>query len=101
MTLFLAPSNPIHPDVPLEILVRNRTATEEWTRLAILPGDYRAGEAKDTVWAEGVITQQHRVSAQVHMKQGVNELEICFMDGISVLEKLELEPSNVTADGTV
>lgn len=101
MTLFLAPSNPIHPDVPLEILVRNRTATEEWTRLAILPGDYRAGEAKDTVWAEGVITQQHRVSAQVHMKQGVNELEICFMDGISVLEKLELETSNVTADGTV
>ena len=35
------------------------------------------------------------------MKQGVNELEICFMDGISVLEKLELEPSNVTVDGTV
>ena len=46
------------------------------------------------------VTEQEKM-AQVHMKQGVNELEICFMDGISVLEKLELKPSNVMADGTV
>ena len=36
------------------------------------------------------------------MKKGSNKVEICFMDGISVLEKLELEHVNVTAaDGSV
>ena len=102
MTLFLAPSNPILPDVPLEILVRNRTVTEEWTRLAVLPEKYCAGEATDRTWADGVITQQHKKKMPIQMKKGSNKVEICFMDGISVLEKLELEHVNVTAaDGSV
>lgn len=97
LTLFFAPSNPILPGVPLEVLVRNRTVTEEWTKMAILPEDYRAGEASDPVWADGVITQQHKTQVQLQMKKGTNELEICFTDGISALEKLELERSIVTA----
>lgn len=91
LTLFLAPSNPILPDVPLELLVRNRTVTEDWTRLALLPQQYTAGEASDRVWAEGVLAQQHQAWMQITMKKGVNELEIGFLDGISVLEKLELK----------
>ena len=98
LTLFFAPSNPILPDVPLEIMVRNRTVEEEWTKLSILPENYCAGVAEDRVWAEGVITQQHKKKLPIQMKKGSNEVEICFMDGISVLEKLELEPANVTAE---
>lgn len=96
-TLFFAPSNPILPDVPLEILLRNRTVTEEWTEVSILPENYCAGMAKDRSWAEGVITQQHKIKRPLQMKKGSNELEICFTDGISVLEKLELEISDLTA----
>lgn len=96
LMLFFAPSNPILPDVPLELLVRNRTMTEEWTRVAVLPENYCAGEASDRTWAEGVITQQHMTGVQIQLQSGANELEICFVDGISVLEKLELEPLNVT-----
>lgn len=98
LTLFFAPSNPILPDVPLEIMLRNRTVTEKWTRLSVLPEGYCAGVAEDRVWAEGVITQQHKKKLPIQMKKGFNEVEICFMDGISVLEKLELEPVNVTAE---
>ena len=91
LTLFLAPSNPIRPDIPLELLVRNHSVTEEWTKLALLPEHYTAGEGTDRIWAEGVIRQQHQAQTQIDIKNGKNELEICFLDGISVLEKLELE----------
>ena len=94
LTMFFAPSNPILPDVPLEIEMRNRSMMQEWTTISILPEIYCAGEASDRIWADGVIMQQHRISVPIRLKQGMNELEIGFTDGISVLEKLELERLN-------
>lgn len=91
LTLFFAPSNPIHPDIVPEILVRNRTVTQRWSRISVFPENYRAGDAKDLIWVNGVITQQHKTVMRIQMQKGINELEICFTDGISVFEKMELE----------
>lgn len=91
MTLFFAPSNQICRDVIPALLVRNSTQTKEWCRVPVLPEHYCAGKATDKVWATGVITQQHCVETPIRIQSGINELELMFLDGITVLEKIELE----------
>lgn len=91
VTLAFAPSNPISKDHPLYVMLRNRTSGETWKKLRILPEDYCAGDGADPVWADGVLAQQHCISCELRMIRGENELQIGFLDGISVLEKIELE----------
>lgn len=99
LILSMAPSNPISPEQKLYFSVRNKTqdsakkaaGENEWTQLALLPADYEAGEADCAVWAEGVIAQIHTAETELFLKEGINEIEIRFHDGITVLEKLELQ----------
>lgn len=88
LVLYLAPSNPISPDRKLSLSVRNKTQNENRKNLDILPEDYRAGEPDCRAWAEGVISQIHTVETEIFLGEGVNEIEVRFHDGISVLEKL-------------
>ena len=90
LLLYLAPSNAVSPDKRLYLSVRNKTVNEEWEKLDILPENYRAGEPDSLAWAEGVITQKHVVRTEIFMGERLNEIEVKFHDGISVLQKLVL-----------
>ena len=88
LVLYLAPSNPISPNRKLSLSVRNKTQNENRKKLDILPEDYRAGEPDCRAWADGVVSQIHTVETEIFLEKGVNEIEVRFHDGISVLEKL-------------
>ena len=62
----------------------------------LLPADFRAGEADDVRWSEGVLDQERRRSAIVSFDRGVQELTLGAMEAGVVLERILIHKPSLT-----
>lgn len=93
--LWLAPSNPVKPDERFNLTLRIDGEEGPWRRLEVFHKDYRAGEAACREWADAVLNQIRKIKKRMYLTKGVHTLEVGFLDGILLLEKLLIYPEGI------
>lgn len=89
---WLAPSNPVRQQERSNLALCIDDKKQEWQQLEVFPEDYRAGEADCGAWADAMLAQIRKVRKAVYLTKGVHAIEVGFLDGILVLEKLLVYP---------
>ncbi|MDO4307427.1 MAG: glycosyl hydrolase 115 family protein [Eubacteriales bacterium] len=86
--VWTAPCNPAAPGDRLCFAVRSMSSEESWKTVCTVPKGYRAGEPEDAFWSAGVVEQIHKARVPLFFRKGVNEVQLGFLNGILVVEKL-------------
>lgn len=93
-----APSNPVSPGRKLQFAIRSRMTCHRWSVCDVLPQDYRAGDASCKAWCDGVIAQIHKTTCSLQLQKGQNEIQIGFLDGVLLLQKVIIYPQGTVPE---
>lgn len=90
--VWTAPVNPVSPHRNLQFAIRNLRTDDRWSIVDVLPEDYEAGEASCKAWCDGVISQIHKTTCRLALSERCEEIQIGFLDGVLLIEKLIIYP---------
>ena len=83
---------------PFNSVVNHRSVNMmvQGRKVELLPADFRAGEADDVRWSEGVLDQERRCSVILSFDRGVQELTLGAMEAGVVLERILIHKPSLT-----
>lgn len=91
--LVVAPTNSVVNKQSINAYVQVKDG--EAQSVTLIASDFRAGESSDPRWGMGVLNQERRISTQMSLKKGVQEIGIGAMEAGLVLERVILYKKGV------